>query len=208
MRGAENEQRRKAKVKQLTEEKLKALSLTQFMQSFNEQLGDFLKDAKHYQEKSPFPGLGFIRSSKYFDRICEAMEWIRLNLNSQAQKAVGTPQAAQWEQWTAEFDDITIGTLSPGDVRNGLKDLVDMRGGVKSFTGMKDPDGGDIDAEQEAHVFAMQKMASLFPGVKTLRNLADVVKKVGIQVNALLRKAESGQKMIAKDDKAYFAASS
>ena len=64
-----------AQKKYFDEERKKALdamSLNQFLQSFNEQLGDFLKDLKHYAGKE-FPGMGFYRSSKYLDRLLDAM---------------------------------------------------------------------------------------------------------------------------------------
>jgi hypothetical protein len=41
------------------------------LQSFNEQLGDFLKDLAHYGDKDP--GKAIIQSSKYLERLVDAI---------------------------------------------------------------------------------------------------------------------------------------
>ncbi|MDB6122865.1 MAG: hypothetical protein JWQ71_1858 [Pedosphaera sp.] len=170
----------------LTAEKLQLLPLTGFMQSFNEQVGDFLKDAKHYEEKSPFPGLGFYRSSKYLERVCDSMEWISKKLEQSGSEAA------------KEFSAITIAGKKPEALKPSLKPLTDLRGGKKDFTGLADP-------QQETEAYSMEVVQSIFgPSVKTLRDLAGIVKKTSLEVNKVLRKADVGQQLVAQDDKAYF----
>lgn len=55
----------------LSRERKAALPATQLLDSFNEQLGDFLKDLDHYGEE--VPGKAFIQSSKYLERLLDAL---------------------------------------------------------------------------------------------------------------------------------------
>jgi len=168
--------------------RLELLPLTSFMQSFNEQLGDFLKDLKHYDEKSPYPGLGLYRSSKYLERFCEAMVWIGKKLDGDpALKAAA-----------GEFRAITIAGKTPDAVKAALAGLVDLRGGKVEFADAADP-------QQEMEAYAMAEAQKIFgSNVKTLRDLGTLAKDIGKKVNVVLRKAELAQQMMADSEKAYF----
>lgn len=169
-------------------ERLKALPLTAFMQSLNEQLGDFLKDLKHYDEKSPFPGLGLYRSSKYLERFCEAMDWIGKKLDAEE-----TMRPA-----AEAFHEITIAGKTPAAVKGALAGLVNLRGGKVGFADAE-------DADREAEAYALAETQKIFGGgVKTLNDLGTLIKAVSKQVNVVLRQAEVAQKMIAESEKAYF----
>lgn len=169
-------------------ERLKALPLTAFMQSINEQLGDFLKDLKHYDEKSPFPGLGLYRSSKYLERFCEAMDWIGKKLDAEESMR---PAAEAFHQ-------ITIAGKTPAAVKGALAGLVNLRGGKVGFADAQ-------DADSEAEAYALAETQKIFgSGVKTLNDLGTLIKAVSKQVNVVLRQAEVAQAMIAKSEKAYF----
>lgn len=169
-------------------ERLKLLPITSFLQSFNEQLGDFLKDLKHYDEKSPFPGLGLYRSSKYLERLCEAMDWIGKKLDgdrAQAEAAVA-------------YKKITINGQAPAVVKGRLGGLVDLRGGKVEFKDAADP-------QQETEAWALAETQKIFGGsVKTLSDLGTLVTDLGKRVNVVLRKADMAQKMMAESEKAYF----
>lgn len=168
--------------------RLELLPLTAFMQSFNEQLGDFLKDLKHYDEKSPYPGLGLYRSSKYLERFCEAMVWIGKKLD-------GDPAL---RTAAGEFRAITIAGKTPDAVKAALAGLVDLRGGKVEFADVADP-------QQEMEAYAMAEAQKIFgSAVRTLNDLGTLAKDIGKKVNVVLRKAELAQQMMAASEKAYF----
>ena len=152
------------------QEKLAALSPNQMLQSFNENLGDLLKDLRHYGNE-PFPGLGFYRSSKYIERLCDAYSVIAPKL----------PEAAR-----ADFNRLTLGDKPPAAVQAAVAGLVEIRGEKKGFP----PEGGvPADPEQEKQAYAIEQMTTIFPHVVTLPDLAKVMTKFGQDVNAMVRSA-------------------
>jgi hypothetical protein len=169
-----------AAIKAKTEEKLKSYSATQMLQSFNENLGDLLKDLKHY-ESEPFPGLGFYRSSKYLERMCDAAKWIGSKLPAEAQP---------------EFASLKIGGKAPAAVQAAVGGLVAVRGEKKMFTDVDDPEG-------EKQAYAVEEMQKIFPEVGTLRDLGRVASAFGQQVNAVARKSITAA-MKASDEAPYF----
>lgn len=175
-----------AAVKELTEAAIRRMSVTQMMQSFNENLGDLLKDLKHYADKSDLPALGFYRSSKYFERLCDAMEIIGTKLEGKV---------------ADDFKGITIAEKSPTQMKAALAKLVKVRGGAGFAADAVD------DPEKEKEAFVIAEMAKALPAVATLKDLAATVTAAGTRVNAILRKAAAGEAMIAKSENAYFAAS-
>jgi hypothetical protein len=66
-----SEPERSVYIKEHTAEELATLSANQLLQSFNEQLGDLLKDLAHYAAEGA-PWSGFYRSSKYVERLLDA----------------------------------------------------------------------------------------------------------------------------------------
>jgi hypothetical protein len=169
-------------------ELLKNMPMMEFMQSFNEQLGDFLKDLRHYEHKSPFPGLGFYRSSKYLERLCDAMGHIALKLDGAKSEVA------------EDFKKIRVNGQTAEQIKKALKPLVDIRGGKADFGGVEAD-----KQQQEAEAFATAEVQKVFGSdVKTLRDLGKKIKAVGVEVNSLLRRADAGQKMTAKDERPYF----
>ncbi len=166
---------------------LAKMSANQMLQSFNENLGDMLKDLRHYASE-PFPGVGFFRSSKYLERLCEAFGLITGKL----------PERAQ-----AGFAAIKIGGKAPDAVRGEVGGLVAIRGDKKGFKA--DGDGAVPDPEAEKQAYAIAEMSKIFPSVVTLPDLGKVVSAFGQQVNALARNAIAEQ-MKAASDAAYFQA--
>ena len=166
------------------QEKLAALSANQMLQSFNENLGDLLKDLRHYASE-PFPGLGFYRSSKYIERLCDAAAVIAPKL----------PETVQ-----GPFRALKIGGKAPADVQRAVAGLVDIRG---EKTGFAEGPGGPAGSEQEKQAYAIEEMAKIFPGVVTLPDLGKVLTMFGRQVNALVRNAITAG-MKAQDDNPYF----
>jgi hypothetical protein len=59
------------------QEALKKLTPENILQSYNEQLGDFLKDIVHYTQEKAHPGKVFYRSSKYLYRLFDAIKEIK-----------------------------------------------------------------------------------------------------------------------------------
>jgi hypothetical protein len=107
----------------------------------------------------------------------------------------------------AEFARITIAGKTPSAVKAGVGGLVAIRGGKMGFVDKTtDPTQGVDDPEAEKEAYAIDEMAKIVPGITTLRDLAQAMTKVGRQVNAVLRRAELGRKMMAEDDRAYFRA--
>jgi hypothetical protein len=167
---------------------LDKLPLAAFMQSFNEQLGDLLKDLKHYEHASPYPGLGLYRSSKYLERLCDAVDWIGKKLAADKTAAVAAK----------EFAAIKLFGKPAAQVKAELAGLVDLRGGKIEF-----PEAADPQREMEA--WAMEEAQRVFgSGVKTLGDLGTAVKAVGKQVNIVLRKADVASKAMASSEGAYF----
>jgi hypothetical protein len=181
-------------VDELTAKAIEAMSVTQMMQSFNENLGDLLKDLRHYADKSDLPALGFFRSSKYFERLCDAMDIIG--------KKLGPVPAVQ-----REFQAIRVAGKTPADMRTALGKLVKVRGGAgfKSKADFPNDPEAVEDPEKEKEAFVIAEMAKAMPAVKTLKDLASAVTTAGGQVNSVLRKAAAaGDAMIAGDERAYF----
>ena len=173
-----------AAIEKRKQEKLAALSPNQMLQSFNENLGDLLKDLRHYASE-PFPGLGFYRSSKYIERLCDAFGIIAPKL----------PEASQ-----RGFKALTIAGKSPAAVQTAVAGLVDIRGEKKGFP---PGDGAPADPEAEKQAYAIAEMNKILPGVTTLPDLAKVMTDFGQRVNSLVRSAITAD-MRALDENPYF----
>lgn len=188
-----SDEEKKKKVDELTTKAIDAMSVTQMMQSFNENLGDLLKDLRHYADKSELPALGFFRSSKYFERLCDAMDII-------GKKLKGSPVQS-------EFQAIRLADKTPAQMRAALGKLVKVRGGAgfKSKADFPDDPEAVDDPEKEKEAFVIAEMNKAMPKVKTLKDLASAVTTTGGQVNSILRKAAAGDSMIAGNENPYFA---
>lgn len=173
-----------AAVEARKQKKLEALSANQMLQSFNENLGDLLKDLRHYGGE-PFPGLGFYRSSKYIERLCDAFTVIAPKLPPEAERA---------------FRALEIAGKAPAAVQQAVAGLVDIRGEKKGFP---EGAGGPADAEQEKQAYAIDEMGKIFPGVVTLPDLAKTLTMFGQKVNAVVRSAIT-REMQALDQNPYF----
>jgi hypothetical protein len=157
-----------------------ALSLHQCLQSFNEQLGDFLKDLEHYQQEE-FPGMGFYRSSKYLVRLFDA-----------AALLIAKAPNLQVDLDMEQAKNINAGILA---ARKGALEFKDGPDG-------KPLEGQALQAEIEA--FATEEIKKMF-GVSTLKDLGVKFKKVGTAVNAQLRKMVADEMKASKEEeKAYF----
>jgi hypothetical protein len=167
--------------------RLAKISTTEMLQSFNENLGDLLKDVGHYEEKSPFPGLGFYRASKYLKRLCDTMLVMAAKV-----------RAAGNEALAKEIEGVKFTTATAQAVKDMAAILTDVRGGKVEF---KDAP----DAAAEAEAYATDLVQKTLPGAVTLRDLGDIAKATGQAINAIMRREIAAEKMKAKDDKAYFA---
>ena len=168
--------------------RLASVSDTEMLQSFNENLGDMLKDFGHYEEKSPFPGLGFYRASKYLARLCDTM----LVMASKTRGAGNEALAVKLEA-------IGFDGASAEAVKGMALILAKVRGGAVEFKDVP-------DAAAEAEAYATALVQALIPSATSLRDLGAVVKKTGQEVNTLMRKEIAAAKMRAASDQGYFQA--
>lgn len=157
-----------------------ALSLHQCLQSFNEQLGDFLKDLEHY-EKEEFPGMGFYRSSKYLLRLFDAAGLLK-----------------------AKAPSLVI-DLDPAYAKQINEGILASRKGALEFT--DGPNGAPLQGkalQEEVEAFAIAEIRRMF-GVSSLKDLGAKFKKVGTSVNSQLRKLVADEMKANQDEeKAYF----
>lgn len=150
-----------AKEKKLRQDKLPP---EECLQSFNEQLGDFLKDLEHYGEDEP--GKAIIQSSKYLERLLDAT---RLMADKGLVKESDIP-----------------------DLENQLrlqdtvkKELIAARKGNLMMKPLKE--GDKVDQQEERRAYACEFMKKL--GVNSISALAKKYVKFGVKVNAAARKA-------------------
>lgn len=183
--------------KKIVEEERKkrrdGLSLHSCLQSFNEQLGDLVKDLKHYAEED-LPGSGFYRCSKYMDRLFDAA----VLLKQKAKEALPDEIA---------FDPNVPGITTPvsalkSKTADGLLAL--RKGAIK----IEVKDTGDpietakLEAEQ-IQAFAINEIREMF-GVSSLNQLSALFKAYGVAVNAQLRKAVAEEMKMLKSGSAAF----
>ncbi len=170
------------------------LSLHECLQSFNEQLGDFIKDLHHHAEAKDeeLPGTGFFRSSKYLDRLIDAVSLLD-------QKQAGGLKA-----------EIPGNLASLKEYRSALSEgLLSMRKGKISIEAA-DIEGSGTDEEKakKAHeqmeAFAIAEIKRLFD-VTTLKALGQKFKTYGAKINAELRAQVALEMQALKDDAAFFA---
>jgi hypothetical protein len=192
----------KAEIRKRVKERLEQLTVLQFLQSFNEQLGDFLKDLKHYEKESPFPGMGFYRSSKYLERLCESMFWIGERLKAEAAAEPNEVLRKELAKAAVGYKQLKIAGRAPEVLQGQLGKLVALRGGEVGFRDASGALAKDQQKEQEA--FATEIVGTVFPGVRTLRDLGALVKAAAQEVNVFVRNADAALKMIAKEVSAYF----
>jgi hypothetical protein len=159
------------------------LTLNQLLQSFNENLGDLLKDIAHYNHESPFPGKGFYRASKYLERLCDSLELIQTKKKDANTLLIGT------------IADATFNGKSPADAKKVAVALKAYRSGKIEFKGQP---------PEEAEAWACDEMQTL--GCTTLTDLGTMAKTCGQAVNAAVRKAIADQMKTggAKSEQAYF----
>ena len=173
-----------AAILELKQQKLAAYSPTQMLQSLNENLGDLLKDLRHYSAE-PSPGLGFYRSSKYVERLCDAAVLMSGKLQTNR----------------AAMERLTLGGKTPAEVQAALANLVNIRGDKLGFAA-----GAVTDPEQEKQAFAVAEMKKIFPSVATLGDLGRLVTTFCAQVNSLVRAEIAEQAGGAAGEAGYFGA--
>ena len=173
-----------AAILELKQQKLAEYSPTQMLQSLNENLGDLLKDLRHYSAE-PSPGLGFYRSSKYVERLCDAAVLMSGKLQTNR----------------AAMERLTLGGKTPAEVQAALANLVNIRGDKLGFAA-----GAVTDPEQEKQAFAVAEMKKIFPSVATLGDLGRLVTTFCAQVNSLVRAEIAEQAGGAAGEAGYFGA--
>ncbi|MFC5863950.1 hypothetical protein ACFPT7_16720 [Acidicapsa dinghuensis] len=172
-------------IKEHTAKELAKLSASQCLQSFNEQLGDLLKDLEHYRGE-PSQGVGFYRSSKYLERLLDALMLLQVKIPDVEAKVPGTSLA------TPELKSrISSGLLA---ARKGQLEFGD--------------DGATLTGDalqRELEAFAVDEVREMF-GVVTLQELGRLILSLASSVNAQLRAGSVGESMYVRpgEDVAYF----
>ena len=131
------------------------------------------------------PGLGFYRSSKYVERLCDAAVLMSGKLQTNR----------------AAMERLKLGGKTPAEVQAALAKLVDIRGDKLGFAA-----GAVPDPEQEKQAFAVAEMKKIFPSVATLGDLGRLVTTFCAQVNSLVRAEVAEQAGGAGGEAGYFAA--
>jgi hypothetical protein len=111
-----------------------------FLGSVNEQFGDYMKDIGHYAN----PGEAFCQTSKYIERLLDAIALLR-GKEAFAGVALGVLPAAE------------LGTLKA----NITKELLPIRGGKKDYADMTDEDRFRIALEKATTVYGTDKPSDL-----------------------------------------------
>ncbi len=150
-------------------ERREAMSPAEVLQSFNEQLGDFLKDLAHYGESEP--GKAIIQSSKYLDRLLEALVLLQ---KDKALKCV-----AETSELGREVQQHLA--LQP----RIKKELIGARKGLITMEPLVE--GEPIDQDKERKAYACQFMKQTL-GVVSVAELATLYSRLGMRVNAAVRK--------------------
>lgn len=156
-------------VGKLKHERQKLLSAEQCLQSFNEQLGDFLKDLEHYAEAEP--GKAMIQSSKYLERLLDAVALMKgKDLFKGADGVLGEVEAQVKLQ---------------GRVKKEL--IAARKGGLMLMPG-KPGEDGPVDQQEQRRAYACQFMKDVL-GVTSLAALAKKYRTFAQKVNVQARKA-------------------
>ncbi len=176
---------RDAYIKENMAKELAKLTANQFLQSFNEQLGDLLKDLIHYANE-PSPGIGFYRCSKYVERLLDALLLLGQKM----------PEL-----------DVTVPGASMSAVElkaRVAKGLLAARKGQLAFG-----DNGDTlrgaALQREIEAFSIDEARAMF-GVTNLHSLGERFLDLGKNVNTYIRSTVVGKSMYAEagDSLPYF----
>jgi hypothetical protein len=146
-------------------ERQNALSPDMCLQSFNEQLGDMLKDLEHYGTDEP--GKAIIQSSKYLERLMDAM---RLMYDKQL-----------FAGMDSVLDAVEIELTLQERVKSEL--IAARKGNAVMIPTGDEP----VDQAEQRRAYACDFMKTL--GVTSVAGLAKRYRALGVQVNAAARKA-------------------
>ncbi|MEO9777784.1 MAG: hypothetical protein ABJH07_27410 [Sedimentitalea sp.] len=180
-------------VKEERKKRRDGLSLHSCLQSYNEQLGDLIKDLKHYADED-LPGSGFYRCSKYMDRLFDAA----ILLDQKSKEA--TPTAIAFD---AKVPGISTSVSSlKSETADGLLAL--RKGAIKiNVEDQGDPAKTARLQAKQMQAFAIKEVRDMF-GVSSLAQLSALFKSYGVQVNAQLRKAVAEEMKMLKSGSAAF----
>jgi len=145
-----------------------SLSREERLESFNEQLGDFLKDLAHYGDADP--GVAIIQSSKYLDRMLDAAKLLNeadlfdgdQTLKTEIEKQVGR-----------------IKTINDA--------LIAARKGKIKMQPINPEAGVEIDEVEQRRAMACEIMKDW--GIKSVASLHRTYADLGKRVNVVVRKA-------------------
>lgn len=171
--------------------KLDNVSIWQFLESFNENVGDFMKDMKHYagahgEDELRDMGKAFYKSSKYVHRLLDTVKEIKKRFNS---KEVLPFETSLGGDSKALADKISAVSLA-------------IRKGALEF------EGGDLTDEEKERAKSLksqEQMAELFK-VGNIDNFVQKILKFAKEVNAWVRVQEMERVAMAspEEEAAYF----
>ena len=153
-------------VKKLKKERQDLMPPEHCLQSFNEQLGDFLKDLEHYGDEAP--GKAIIQSSKYLDRLIDA---VRLMADKD-----------MFEKASPLLKELNDQIALQGRIKG---ELIAARKG--NLVLMPIEGEAPVDQEEQRRAYACDFMKRL--GVTSVAGLARKYTALGVKINAAARRA-------------------
>lgn len=153
------------RVKEVTKQRRDELTASERLDSFNEQLGDFLKDLAHYGDEDP--GVAIIQSSKYLDRLLDA--------------AALLDEKSLFDKDSSLKDDIKNQVSRQNDIRNLL---IAARKGKLVMEGEGEEPVNQVEQRRAFACDFMRKM-----GINSVAGLGRTYSDLGIRVNVAVRKA-------------------
>lgn len=157
-------------VGKLKKERQDALPAEQCLQSFNEQLGDFLKDLEHYGDAEP--GKAMIQSSKYLERLLDAVRLMHdKEMFKGAEGVLGEVQAQ---------------LLLQNRVKKEL--IAARKGNLMLMPAGEGTSGSGVDQQEQRRAYACNFMKEDLK-VTSLAALSKKYREFGVKVNVAARKA-------------------
>jgi hypothetical protein len=165
----------KRAMQELAQQRRAELTLSECLDSFNEQLGDFLKDLAHYGDEEP--GVAIIQSSKYLDRLIDAASLL-VDMDKREEKLQlfsGNPRL---------MEELNKQIGKQKDIRD---QLIAARKGKLIMEPEEGSESETVDQIEQRRAFACDFMKKM--GITSVAALGRTYQELGKKVNIEVRKA-------------------
>lgn len=173
--------------------KLDGVSTWQLLESFNENVGDFMKDMKHYEtvDDPHIIAKGFYKSSKYIHRILDTIKEIKIKFNVTGILPFEGSILGDAEQAKKRLEDTVLA------IRKGAMEFIPADGEILT----------EADLEKRRDAYVLEQLDSIFQST-SLTHLANTMKRLSSEINAWVRTQEMERVAIADraEEAAYFRA--